>query len=78
MGHTMGASGAIEAIVAALALRDQILPPTINLQHVMKEGEDIDLVANEARPARISRSGSKNFGFGGSGTHILFKQYQPR
>lgn len=78
IGHTMGASGAIEAGIAALALRDQILPPTINMLTVMEEGIGVDLVANEARPARISRSGSKNFGFGGSGTHILFKQYQPR
>lgn len=78
MGHTMGASGAIEAAIAALALRDQILPPTINILTVMEEGEGVDLVKNEARPSRISRSGSKNFGFGGSGTHILFKQYQPR
>lgn len=78
MGHTMGASGAIEAIVALLALRDQILPPTINLERVMQEGIGVDLVPNEARPARIVRSGSKNFGFGGSGTHVLFKHYQPR
>lgn len=78
MGHTMGASGSIEAIIAALALRDQILPPTINLEHVMEEGVGVDLVANQARPARIMRSGSKNFGFGGSGTHVLFKHYQPR
>lgn len=76
MGHTMGASGAIEAGIAVLALRDQILPPTINLKHVMEEGIGMNLVANEARPARISRSGSKNFGFGGSGTHILFKHYR--
>lgn len=76
LGHTMGASGAIEAAIAALALRDQILPPTINLQNVMEEGIGVDLVPNEARPARISRSGSKNFGFGGSGTHILFKHYE--
>lgn len=78
MGHTMGASGAIEAAIAALALRDQILPPTINMLNVMEEGIGVDLVPNEARSARISRSGSKNFGFGGSGTHILFKHYQPR
>lgn len=76
MGHTMGASGAVEAIIAALALRDQVLPPTINLEHVMEEGIGVDLVPNQARPARISRSGSKNFGFGGSGTHIMFKHYQ--
>lgn len=76
MGHTMGASGAIEAAIAALALRDQVLPPTINLRNVMEEGVGMDLVQNEARPARISRSGSKNFGFGGSGTHILFKEYE--
>lgn len=78
MGHTMGASGAIEAAIAALALRDQVLPPTINLESVMEEGIGVNLVANEAQPARISRSGSKNFGFGGSGTHVLFKPYQPR
>lgn len=78
MGHTMGASGAIEAAIAALALRDQILPPTINMLHVMEEGIGVDLVPNQARSARISRSGSKNFGFGGSGTHVLFKHYQPR
>ncbi len=80
MGHTMGASGAIEAGIAILALRDQILPPTINLQHIMPEalrnGVPIDLVPNEARQAEITLVGSGNFGFGGSGTHILFKPYR--
>ncbi len=76
MGHTMGASGAIEAGIAILALRDQILPPTLNLETVMREGRDMDLVPHEARPARIDKAGSKNFGFGGSGTHILFKRYE--
>jgi len=78
MGHTMGASGAIEAGIAILALRDNILPPTLHLENVMEEGEDINLVPNDAQHAEIDTVYSGNFGFGGSGTNVGFKRYYPR
>lgn len=78
MGHTMGASGAIEAGIAILALRDNILPPTLHLENVMEEGEEMNLVPNDAQQAKIDTVYSGNFGFGGSGTNVAFKRYYPR
>lgn len=72
MGHSLGAAGAIEAVVSILALRDQILPPNINF----REGDaelDLDIVANEARPATIRTVLSNSFGFGGTNASILLR-----
>lgn len=78
MGHTMGASGAIEAGVAIMALRENVLPPTINLDEVMEEGVGINLVPNDAQEKEVGMSISGNFGFGGVGSAIAFKPYCPR
>ncbi len=70
-GHLLGAAGGVEAVFCVLALRDQILPPTINLAEP-SEGCDLDYVPNEARSAKIDVALSNSFGFGGTnGTLVL-------
>ena len=70
-GHLLGAAGAIEAIFGILALRDQIAPPTINLDHPAVEHR-IDLVANAARARKIDYVLSNSFGFGGTNASLVF------
>lgn len=72
-GHLLGAAGAVEAIISVLALRDQIAPPTINLDNP-DEGCDLDYVANEARPVELEYTLSNSFGFGGTNGSLLFKK----
>ena len=70
-GHLLGAAGGVEAIFTVLALRDGILPPTINLEQP-GEGCDLDFVPNEAREATLAAAVSNSFGFGGTnGTLVL-------
>lgn len=71
-GHLLGAAGGIEAIFAILALRDQIIPPTINLDN-QDPACDLDFCANEARDHKLSVSLSNSFGFGGTNGTLLFK-----
>ena len=70
-GHLLGAAGAIEAAFAVLALRDQIAPPTINLDNPSVETA-IDLVPHKARPRRIDVALSNSFGFGGTNASVVF------
>jgi len=70
MGHSLGAAGAIEAIVSLLALRDQILPPNINFRE-SDPALDLDIVANESRPATIRTVLSNSFGFGGTNASVI-------
>lgn len=70
-GHLLGAAGGIEAVFSVLALRDQIAPPTINLDNP-SEGCDLDYVANTARKAALSVSMSNSFGFGGTNGTLIF------
>jgi len=73
-GHLLGAAGAIEAIFSVLALRDQLAPPTINLENP-SEGCDLDYVADgKARPADIEYALSNSFGFGGTNGTLIFKR----
>jgi len=74
-GHLLGATGGIEAIATAFALRDQILPPTINLEHPDPEC-DLDYVPNVARKAHVNVALSNTFGFGGHNASILLKRYE--
>jgi 3-oxoacyl-[acyl-carrier-protein] synthase II len=71
-GHLLGAAGGIEAIFSILALRDQVVPPTINLEDQDPEC-DLDFVANTAREMKVSVSMSNNFGFGGTNGTCVFK-----
>ncbi len=71
-GHLLGAAGGIEAIFSILALRDQVVPPTINLDNQDPEC-DLDYVANTAREANLSVTMSNSFGFGGTNGTLVFK-----
>ena len=70
-GHLIGAGGAIEAIFTILALRDNVLPPTINLENPDEEC-DLDYVPNQARRAKIKIALSNSFGFGGANGTLVF------
>lgn len=70
-GHLLGAAGAIEAIFSILAIRDQVAPPTINLDNPDVETV-VDLCANEKRPCKIDVALSNSFGFGGTNASVVF------
>lgn len=70
-GHLLGAAGAIEAIFSILAIRDQVAPPTINLDNPAAETK-VDLCANEKRPRKIDIALSNSFGFGGTNASVIF------
>lgn len=72
-GHLLGAAGGIEAVFCVLAIRDQILPPTINLDNQDPEC-DLDYVANTARDAKVDIAMSNSFGFGGTNGTLIFKK----
>ncbi len=72
-GHLLGAAGAIEAIFSILAVRDNVAPPTLNLDEPSRESA-IDRVAKEAQPRRIDMALSNSFGFGGTNASIIFKR----
>jgi 3-oxoacyl-[acyl-carrier-protein] synthase II len=73
VGHLLGAAGAVEAIFSILAMRDQIAPPTINLDHPSVE-TPIDLVPHRARRRDIRLALSNSFGFGGTNASLLFRR----
>ncbi len=73
-GHLLGGAGGLEAGLTVLALRDQILPPTINYQHPDPDC-DLDYVPNQARKATIEYALSNSFGFGGTNAALLFKRF---
>jgi 3-oxoacyl-[acyl-carrier-protein] synthase II len=72
-GHLLGAAGAIEAAFTCLAIRDQVAPPTINLENPSVE-TPIDLVPNKAKPMQIEVALSNSFGFGGTNASVVFKK----
>ncbi|RAP56321.1 beta-ketoacyl-ACP synthase II [Oleiagrimonas sp. MCCC 1A03011] len=72
-GHLLGAAGGVEAIFSVLALRDKIIPPTINLDNP-GEGCDLDFVPHTAREAKVDVVVSNSFGFGGTNGSLVFKR----
>jgi 3-oxoacyl-[acyl-carrier-protein] synthase II len=74
-GHLLGAAGGVEAIFSVLAMRDSILPPTINYENPDPEC-DLDYVPNKARKQEINAVMSNSLGFGGHNATIIFKKYQ--
>lgn len=74
-GHCLGAAGGIEAAVALLAMKEGIIPPTINLENPdLENGLDLDYVPNEAREADLNIVMSNSFGFGGTNGVVIFKR----
>jgi 3-oxoacyl-[acyl-carrier-protein] synthase II len=73
-GHLLGAAGAVEAIFSVLAIRDQVAPPTINLNEP-DVGCDLDFVAHEARSLPIGVVLSNSFGFGGTNGSLVFRRF---
>lgn len=74
-GHLLGASGAIEAIVCALAIKDNFVPPTINLEN-LGEGMDLDYTPNKGKERTINYALSNSLGFGGHNATIVLKKYE--
>lgn len=73
-GHLLGAAGAIEAIFCALAIRDNIVPPTINLENPIDEVGDFNLVPNVAQKRKVDATLSNSFGFGGTNATLILKR----
>ncbi len=76
-GHLLGGAGGLEAGISVLALRDQILPPTINYENP-DPACDLDYVPNHARTAEVTYAVSNSFGFGGTNASLVFKRWEGR
>jgi beta-ketoacyl ACP synthase len=74
LGHSVGAVGAVESILTVLALRDQVVPPTLNLENLDPE-IDLDVVAGKPRPGNYQYAINNSFGFGGHNVSIAFGKY---
>lgn len=75
-GHLLGAAGGIEAIFTLLAIRDQIVPATLNFETPDPAAQGVDIVHGQARPMAIEYALSNGFGFGGVNASVLFKRWQ--
>jgi len=75
IGHLLGAAGAVEAIFSLLAIRDNVAPPTINLDNPSVE-TPIDLVPHKCKPKRIDTVLTNSFGFGGTNASLIFRRLQ--
>ncbi|MBW5439468.1 beta-ketoacyl-ACP synthase II [Bradyrhizobium canariense] len=73
-GHLLGAAGGLEAVFTVLALRDQIAPPTLNLENPDPAADGIDIVAGVARPMPMQHAISNGFGFGGVNASVIFRR----
>ena len=73
-GHLLGAAGAVEAIFSVLAIRDNIVPPTINLENPIEEVGDFNLVPNKAQKRNVDVVLSNSFGFGGTNASLILKR----
>ena len=74
-GHLLGAAGAIEAIFSVLAIRDGMVPPTLNLDHPSVQTE-VDLVPHQSKAKKVDVALSNSFGFGGTNASLVFRRYQ--
>jgi 3-oxoacyl-[acyl-carrier-protein] synthase II len=74
IGHLLGGAGAVESIFCILAMRDQIAPPTLNLDNPSEGCEGVDLVPHQAKPRQIRAVLNNSFGFGGTNASLVMKQ----
>jgi 3-oxoacyl-[acyl-carrier-protein] synthase II len=73
IGHCLGAAGAIEAVISLLAMKNNVIPPTINYEEKDEEC-DLDYVPNQAREKKLKNVMSNSFGFGGTNGVVIFKK----
>ena len=76
IGHLLGAAGAVESIFSILAMRDSVVPPTLNLTNPSESCLGVDLVPLKARERPVRAALSNSFGFGGTNASLIFKQFQ--
>lgn len=76
IGHSLGAAGAVEAIISIKTLLNNIVPPTINLENQDEEVANLDYVPNKAREHKIDKVMTNSFGFGGCNAVLVFKRYE--
>jgi len=76
-GHLLGAAGAVAAIFTTLALRDQIVPGTLNLEQPDELAEGLDMVALKSRPMALEHAMLNGFGFGGVNATLVLKRWAP-
>ena len=74
LGHLLGASGGVELVISALAIKNDLLPPTINLDNP-DEGCDLDYIPHEARRKKVDATLSNSFGFGGQNTSLIIRRF---
>ena len=74
-GHLLGAAGGLEAVFTVLALRDQTVPPTLNLETPDPAAEGIDIVSGVARKMPLDHAISNGFGFGGVNASVIFRRW---
>ena len=75
MGHSLGAAGAIEAVISILALQNQFLPPNINFRNG-DAGLDLNIVANSSQPGSLRTVLSNSFGFGGTNASVIIRAFK--
>jgi 3-oxoacyl-[acyl-carrier-protein] synthase II len=75
IGHLLGAAGTVEAIFSIQAMRDGIMPPTLNLHNPSEGCEGLDLIPLKAKEKRFDYALSNSFGFGGTNACLIFKRY---
>jgi len=73
IGHLLGGAGAVESIFCILAMRDQIVPPTINLDNPSESCEGVDLVPNVAKQRQVKAVLNNSFGFGGTNASLVMR-----
>ena len=76
IGHLLGGAGAVEAIFCALAIRDQVVPPTLNLDNPDEGTEGVDFVPHSARRREVKAALNNSFGFGGTNASLILKQVE--
>jgi 3-oxoacyl-[acyl-carrier-protein] synthase II len=74
IGHLLGGAGAVEGIFCVLAIRDQVVPPTLNLDDPDEGTEGVDLVPHKAKHREVNAALSNSFGFGGTNASVIFKK----
>jgi 3-oxoacyl-[acyl-carrier-protein] synthase II len=75
-GHLLGGAGGLESVLCALAIRDSVVPPTINLDNPDEDAAGFDLVPHTAREKRLGAVLSNSFGFGGTNVSLIFKRHE--